>query len=365
MKEEIKRNLLIVNSRDKVKGTTSDFTYNLGENSLEIEAIALKQASIPHTWVNISDTNNTFTIEDGGEVVIVPTRVATITWNSIVYELEIGGIYENQNEFIKAFNESDSGVSEVIQLSYNSGLNRYVITVIDNGDPGNCNMIPPISSFADMWAPLGFITPINIATFGTVITATNAPSAPFNVTTSTEYTVTVPTGQYDFTTLVAALPAAISAAMPSGSWTAVITGGKTNISSTAYSWKFSNNLEDIPHMLGYEADSMTYDVQHIALGVSDMYGTRYLYVASNTLANGYNCIQKSGQKTSILGAIPVCSSYGSMDKWENPYLVLKKYDQSVNINELEIQILDDNNKVIDLQSADIVLVFEIWTTVRL
>jgi hypothetical protein len=365
MKEEIKRNLLIVNSRDKVRGTTSDFTYNLGENSLEIEAIALKQASIPHTYTNINDTNNTFTIEDGGEVVIIPTRVATITWNSIVYELEMGGIYENQNEFIKAFNESDSGVSEVIQLSYNSGLNRYVITVIDNGDVGNCNMIPPISSFADIWAPLGFVTPIPIATFGTVITATNAPVAPFNVTSSTEYTVTVPTGQYDFTSLIAALPAAISAAMPLGSWTVVITGGKANISSTAYSWKFSNNLEDIPHMLGYEPSNMTYDVQHIALGVPDFYGTRYLYVASNTLANGYNAIQKNGSKTSILGAIPVCSSQGGMDKWEQPYLVLKKYDQSININEFDIQILDDNNNVVDLQSADVVLVFEIWATVRL
>ena len=365
MKEEIKRNLLIVNSRDKVRGTTSDFTYNLGENSLEIEAIALKQASIPHTWVNINETNNTFTVEDGGEVVIVPTRVATITWNSIVYELEMGGIYENQNEFIRAFNESETGVADVIQLSYNSGLNRYVITVINNGDPGNCNMIPPISSFADMWAPLGFVTPINIATFGTVITATNAPVAPFNVTNSTEYTCTVPVGQYDHTTLVAALPAAFSAVMTSGSWTAVITGGKTNISSTAYSWKFSNNLEEIPHILGYEADSMTYDIQHIALGVPDMYGTRYLYVASNTLANGYNAVQKNGSKTSILGAIPVCSSQGGIDKWEQPYLVLKKYDQSININEFDIQILDDNNNVVNLYSADVVLVFEIWATVRL
>ena len=42
MKEEIKRNLLIVNSRDKKSGTNSDFIYSLGDNSLEIEAVSLK-----------------------------------------------------------------------------------------------------------------------------------------------------------------------------------------------------------------------------------------------------------------------------------------------------------------------------------
>ena len=366
MKEEIKRNLLIVNSRDKVKGTTSDFTYNLGENSLEIEAIALKQVSIPHTYTNINDSNNTFTIQDGGDIVINPKQVATITWNSIVYELELAGIY-SQAEFLQAFNESETGVSEVIQLSYNAGLNRYVVTVINNGDAGNCNMITPISSVTDMWANLGFVTPIDISTLGTVITATNAPLFPFDVREVTDYSITIPNGQYDYSSLFTAINTAISTTMPLGVWTftPAASGFTTIMSSTVYNWLFPNNQEDIPHMIGYEASNMTYSLNQTAVGLPDMYGTRYLYVASSTLANGYNAIQKNGEKTSILGAIPVCSTQGGQDKWQQPYLVLKKYDQSININEFDIKILDDNNNVVDLHSADVVLIFEVWVTVRL
>jgi hypothetical protein len=110
---------------------------------------------------------------------------------------------------------------------------------------------------------------------------------------------------------------------------------------------------------------MTAQQVQTAIGLPDLYGTRYLYVASNVLANGYNAIQKNGEKTSILGAIPVCSAQGGIDKFEQPYLVLKKYGQSININEFDIKILDDNNQVVDLQSADVVLVFEIWATVKL
>ncbi len=64
-------------------------------------------------------------------------------------------------------------------------------------------------------------------------------------------------------------------------------------------------------------------------------------------------------------SIPVCSTQGGLDRWESPYLVMKQYDQSININEFDIKILDDNNNVVPLHSADVVLTFECWCRIKL
>ena len=139
--------------------------------------------------------------------------------------------------------------------------------------------------------------------------------------------------------------------------------GKVQISGATQTWKFLES--DIPHLIGFEPKSMSYSLIQNAIGLPDLYGTRNLYVASNTLMNGYNCLQKNGEKTSIVMSIPVCSTQGGIDKWSSPYLVMKQYGQAININEFDIQILDDNNNVVPLQSADIVLTFEVWARIKL
>ena len=102
-----------------------------------------------------------------------------------------------------------------------------------------------------------------------------------------------------------------------------------------------------------------------AQGVPDLFGTRFLYISSRVLSNGYNALQKGGDKTSILGCLPVCSTYGNIDKWSQDYLVKKDYPSPINVNSLDIQILDDTGKVVDLQGTDIVLIFECWCNTKL
>jgi hypothetical protein len=76
-------------------------------------------------------------------------------------------------------------------------------------------------------------------------------------------------------------------------------------------------------------------------------------------------LDANGIKSSILGEIPVCSSQGGIDKYQADYLVKKDYPTEINISEFDIQILDDYNKPVDLKLADIVLVFEVFASVKL
>ena len=66
-----------------------------------------------------------------------------------------------------------------------------------------------------------------------------------------------------------------------------------------------------------------------------------------------------------MGSMPVCSSYGGIDKWEAKYPIKKNYPQPINVNSIDIKILDDTGGVIDLQGTDVVIIFEIWNSVKL
>ncbi len=357
---EIKRNLLIVNSRDKKSGSTSDFIYTLGENSLEIEAIALKSACIPHTYTNINSTNNTFKVSTGSELVLTNTYQGQYIVNDLIYRVDIlAGIYTLQT----LLDSINGTIGDTMQFTYNSGLNRIQVTSLQNTE--SLILREQVDSGLDeLWVYLGFVPAVVIGnTAGSSQTATNVP--PSNPVV--EYTLTIAEGQYTIDTIMPLIVAQLSTVISGSlSWILQTTPpdvGKVQISGATQTWKFLEST--IPHLIGFEPDSMSYSLIQNAVGLPDLYGTRNLYVASNTLMNGYNCLQKNGEKTSIVMSIPVCSTQGGIDKWESQYLVMKQYDQSININEFDIKILDDNNNVVPLHSADVVLTFECWCRIKL
>jgi hypothetical protein len=366
MKEEIKRNLLIVNSRDRKLGTSEDFIYSLEDNSLEIEAVSLKSASIPHSYTNVNATNNVLKYSKGSEMVVVIEHEGDLQINSILtpYILH-AGIY-TQNEFLDNLNTQLNGV---LQVSYNSGLGRYEVTTLNNFDiPFVLSSYQYNVSYPNLWTALGFNVPLTMSSSpGSTYTAPNPPSPPFNVVPVEYFEEPIPVGQYTITELlplvVTALSLNISGGISANISTTPPTTGKVIINGATNTWRFEEC--DLAHFLGFNPKEMTYQLNQTAGHLPDLLGNRYLYIASNTLANGYNCLQKAGQKTSILGVVPICSTYGSKDTWESKYPVIKKYDGSINISEVDIQILDENNKPIPLDNSDVILVFEVWCTIRL
>ncbi len=369
MREEIKRNLLIVNSRDRKNGSSENFTYSLEGNSLEIEAISLKSASIPHTYTNVNSSNNILKYSIGNEIVLTDTYEGTIQVGGTIaeYTLDTGNVY-TQTEMLFWLNRILNFPSNQLEIGYDEVAGRYTATT-NNNIPSPFIMSDYVfnPSYPRLWEALGFVTPITLAnTAGVTITATNAPTAPFNVGPVQYVEVPIDVGQYTVAELAPLVVAALSINLSGLSLTIISSGpdkGKVQINGAGQTWKFEDC--DIAHFLGFRSSEMPYALNHTAPYLPDMLANRYLYIASNTLANGYNCLQKNGEKTSILGTVPVCSTYGSKDTWEANYPIIKKYDGSINISEIDVQILDENNKPIPLGNADVVLVFEVWATIRL
>ncbi len=364
MKEEIKRNLLIVNSRDRKSGTSSDFIYSLGDNSLEIEAVSLKSAAIPHSYGNINSTNNLVKYSIGTDFILTDTYEGCLQINSILQSYIVPAGRYTQEEFLKSLNSTLFGV---LVVSYNNVSSRYEVTTQYTLDvPFKIADYQYQPALPNLWTGLGFNLDTTLSsTPGVTLQAPNAPNSPFNVVPVEYYEVPIPDGQYNIDDLLVEVGIALSTNI-SGAINPVINSvtGLVSIQGATETWKFEEC--DIAHYLGFDWKTMPYVFSpNIAPHKPDLLGYRYLYVASNTLMNGYNCFQKKGDKTSIVAAIPVCSTYQGIDKYEAPYPVIKAYDTAVNISEIDIQILNENNDVVPLDNADVVLVFEVWATVRL
>ena len=368
MKEELKKNLLIVNSYNRKNGDSNNFKYGLGDTSVDIEGISLKSATIPHTYSNVNSTNNVLKYSTGSEIVLNNGYEGAITINEIVYPYTFtGGVY-TQQEFIDAFNNSTSG-GGVVKLSYNSGASRYELETISNVDPG-LEITQPIynPTYLNLWVYLGFVSPTTLGnTIGSTTQAPNPAQSPFDVDGIQYYEEEIEEGQYTLTelmTLVAtALSLNISGSINVDSPSTNPNKGLVVITGATDTWKFEEC--EIATMLGYIPDKMEYTVsQQVSQGVPNMYGELCLFVNSKTLMNGYNALQV-GEKTSVISNIPVCSVYNGIDKYEAKYPIWKTYPQPININEFDIFITNDRGKSVDLKNANICLVFEILTTTRL
>ncbi len=368
MKEELKKNLLIVNSYNRKDGDSNNFKYGLGETSVDIEGISLKSAIIPHTYTNVNSTNNVLKYSTGTEIVLNNSYEGAITINSIVYPyLFYGGVY-TQQEFIDAFNNSTSG-GGVVKLSYNSGANRYELETISNVDPG-LEITQPVynPTYRNLWVYLGFASPTTLGnTIGSTTQAPNAPQPPFDVEGIQYFEETIAEGQYTTAELMPLVATALSLNITGSIVVELATSlpnkDKVVITAATETWKFEEC--EIATMLGFIPEDMEYTVsQQVAQGVPNMYGDLCLFINSKTLMNGYNALQV-GEKSSVISNIPVCSVYNGIDKWEAPYPIWKMFPQSININEFDIFITNDRGDPVDLKNANICLVFEILTTTRL
>jgi len=367
MKEELKKNLLIVNSYNRKDGDSNNFKYGLGDTSVDIEGISLKSATIPHTFSNVNSSNNVLKYSTGTEIVISQPYEGAITINEIVYPYYFtGGVY-TQQEFIDAFNNSTTG-GGVVKLSYNSVANRYELETISNVDSG-LEITQPIyqPTYRNLWVYLGFVSPTTLGnTIGSTTQAPNVALAPFDVEGIQYYEETIEEGQYTTAELLPLITTALSLNVSGPlSVTLLTTGtdkGKVQVAGATETWKFEEC--ELATMLGFIPDDMTYTLLQIAQGVPNMYGDLCLFINSKTLMNGYNALQV-GEKTSVISNIPVCSVYGGIDKWEAPYPIWKMFPQSININEFDIFITNDRGENVDLKNANICLVFEILTTTRL
>jgi len=272
MKEELKKNLLIINSKDRKKGDSNNFTYNLGETSIDIEGVALKSAVIPHTYTNVNKTNNVLKYSQGTEIVLADPYEGALVVNGIVDSyFTTGGPIYTQDQFINAINTS-IGLGTIIELSYNTVASRYEIRTKTTVAPGLQIIQPTYNpTYRNLWVYLGFTSPTTLGnTIGSITQAPNPPLSPFDVEPVEYFEETIAEGQYTLTELMPLVAAAISLNIPGSINVQLLSDGLVQVGGALETWRFEDC--EIATMLGYVPREMTYSAIQIAQGVPNMYG---------------------------------------------------------------------------------------------
>ncbi len=81
-------NLLLLHSKDRINGTSTNFTLQLPEAITNVSSIELMSVSIPATVYNVDSSNNTFYFIDGGVDKSVTLDSGSYSSESIITALE-------------------------------------------------------------------------------------------------------------------------------------------------------------------------------------------------------------------------------------------------------------------------------------
>ena len=184
--------------------------------------------------------------------------------------------------------------------------------------------------------------------------------------------VTIPLGQYGGQAFRDVVSEAIGLAI--GDTTFVLTRGnitgKSTLTSTVVPTQISVDPIRSPmsKILGFTQETLglfpptgpllTYDSQNL----SDLSGLNQYFVASKVLSQGFNGLLKNGEQRAILVDVPITSDYGTIQVYEpsDINLNIKTYVRPQNIQEIDIQILDQDLRVVDLNGVDCEIVIKIF-----
>jgi hypothetical protein len=353
MNQEKQRNLLIINSSKKSTGTDTDFTYELGDTSLNIDALSVKSVFVPHTFTNVNSINNVIKVSTGSEIVVV-NNIGYWIVNGIGNTMGIPAKAYTLQELIAAINYQ---VGNVFTTSYNATTDRCEFTLKTNVEDGEITLDG--TSTTSLWRYFGINTEFSIPNpAGSSVSGNIAPPVP-NVINSD---LTIPTGQYDIATLTQAVVTEISNAITGPLSHTILVNGRIRISGATQTWKFIDCF--ISKALGFTGEE-AYTLLQTATNLPSLYGTKNIYIKSNLLCNGYNSIQADGEKDSILINIPINSVYGGQTNYEANYPIIKNYATPINISSIDIQIVDDDGIVIDTMGNDILIICETYSSRKL
>lgn len=166
-------------------------------------------------------------------------------------------------------------------------------------------------------------------------------------------TVVVPIGNYDITSLMTALQTAIGGSLTS--WVLNTSTGKIELN-----WSGAVNLPSsgIANLIGLKNHPFlpyptTPSVSFTLPSVPDMIAVRNFYICSRTLAQGVNSILIQGSNLPIIAIVPNTVPFGGINHYlsADSLLELKIYTAQQNLQYIDIQIRDDNGRIVDLQGS--------------
>lgn len=126
-----------------------------------------------------------------------------------------------------------------------------------------------------------------------------------------------------------------------------------------------NLMHNFGWIVGYRNPLYSNEISYVPEGQADIGGTRYIYVIINDFKRNVNdnfigAFETSLTKSNILARIPQPAGMTEIIFNDNSDLLLKKRDYfgPVNIERLQIQVLDDYERIIDTNKMDYSMALE-------
>ena len=179
----------------------------------------------------------------------------------------------------------------------------------------------------------------------------------------TDYTVTVPIGQYNITSLINVLQTEIINAV--GGTCVITLDSITNklIFNTSTPLKYQGS--NLGFKIGF-GDLTQYTPSTPASLVNAPYlpnlqGASNYYIVSSTLAGSQGSILRNNSKRQIILTVPVDKDFGEVITYEVNEINLNRrvFTRPVNIQDIDIRIIDSDNEIVDLQNTNIEIVLQV------
>lgn len=172
-----------------------------------------------------------------------------------------------------------------------------------------------------------------------------------------DYHAMITEGAYNISTLTSALKTALDNNGSTVTYTVTYdsTTFKLTISGdSAFSLLFGSESNQINQLLGFPAEDTSSSTSHVGSYAVDLHSP-ILFIRINQLGTQYNASNRNDRMTFV---VPVQVNSGDAIIYNEKISFDQKRDlHGRALSELHIQIVDKNNKVIDLHGAEVTMIF--------
>jgi hypothetical protein len=179
----------------------------------------------------------------------------------------------------------------------------------------------------------------------------------------TPTTVTIPTGNYTVTSLIAELETSLNGI----GFTATLSSLTSKLSfttTTAIEW-LTYPTNRMANVLGLITGSVTDETDFEGTGIPDLSGIRTVYLTSDKLSDGVNMVDAFLHGITVIGVVPVKVPFGVVQHYDSPHegiddVQFVSQGQGINLQYADIKLYDQDANLVDLQGHHVNIIFKLY-----
>jgi hypothetical protein len=187
-----------------------------------------------------------------------------------------------------------------------------------------------------------------------------------------QYSFALPLGQYNISTINAAIISGVGSAVGNPTALSIITDELTQKQKYTFALPTQIYISTLATLIGFNLQLDTLYPSTPATLINaptlpNLQGSMNYYIASRTLAQGTNALLYNAVRNlAILAVIPNSVPFGSVIQYvpNDILLDLKSYAGKQNIQQIDIIVLDTDFNIVDLNGAEIELTFKCYLKPR-